>query len=334
LVWSAAIAGGGDGVKITKSTAALLMGLMGLLSLLLLSGCGQKSQPLKLERGVAGNSKALTIYTVNYPLAWAAGQLVGDDAQVQFPAPADIDPAFWQPDLDTIAAYQQADLIVLNGANYAKWIGKVSLPQNRLLNTSQAFADQLISLDSAPLHSHGPQGDHSHGELAFTVWLDLTLLSQQVSTLAEALSGLLPDLALPLAQRRAVILEQLQVFDGELASIGKLLNAAPLLYSHPVYQYLQRRYQLNGKALHWEPGEHPGQVDWSQLDALLQTHPARIMLWEAEPLSVTRAQLEKRGIEVVVFQPMGNRPSTGDFIGKLQAAIANLAAVVHRQSAD
>lgn len=299
-----------------------------LFCLLLLSACGREQAASPAAAGKAGGSTPLTIYAVSYPLAWAAGRLAGEAANVRFPVAEGVDPAFWQPDLETIAAYQQADLILLNGAGYAKWIANVSLPQNRLVNTSQGFAEQLIAVDAGPLHSHGPEGDHSHGELAFTVWLDLTLFGKQVSAVAEVLSWLRPEAADVIAQRRDALLQELQELDRELVAVGKQLDGAPLLYSHPVYHYLQRGYRLNGRALHWEPGEQPSKEQWAKLDALLASHPARIMLWEDEPDANTREQLQRRGIDVVVFRPMGNRPSGGDFAEILRADITNLAGAV------
>ena len=38
------------------------------------------------------------------------------------------DPAFWKPDDAAIARFQTADLILRNGAGYAKWMKTVSLP--------------------------------------------------------------------------------------------------------------------------------------------------------------------------------------------------------------
>jgi zinc transport system substrate-binding protein len=77
----------------------------------------------------------LRVYTVNYPLAYFAERIAGDLATVIFPAPPNVDPAFWMPNAETIAAYQTADLILLNGADYAKWTAKVSLPRSRLVDT-------------------------------------------------------------------------------------------------------------------------------------------------------------------------------------------------------
>ena len=70
-----------------------------------------------LQLTPAQADQVLSVYTVNYPLAYFAERIAGDQARVVFPAPSDVDPAFWQPDRETIRTYQQADLILLNGAD-------------------------------------------------------------------------------------------------------------------------------------------------------------------------------------------------------------------------
>lgn len=288
--------------------------------------CGQgvDTQTVPISAGAAKHP--MQIFTVNYPLEWAAEQLVEEGAEVRFPAPGVVDPAFWQPDFNAVAAYQQADLILLNGANYARWLSRASLPENRLVDTSHTFADQLIVADTKPAHSHGPEGDHSHDGVEFTVWLDLSLYLQQVQAVAAVLAMKLPQLADNIAARKTELIDQFTDMDVKLMKLGSHLNGAPVLYSHPVYQYLDRRYKFNGRALHWEPGQLPSMQDWSELDALLKQHPAAIMLWEDEPLPETRAKLKQQGVEVVVFRPMGNRPEGEDFLSGMAANIDRLGA--------
>ena len=55
---------------------------------------------------------SISVYTVNYPLKYFAERIAGEHATVVFPAPKDVDPAYWMPDKKTIADYQKADLIL------------------------------------------------------------------------------------------------------------------------------------------------------------------------------------------------------------------------------
>jgi zinc transport system substrate-binding protein len=296
--------------------------LLPLLALLYLVGCGESGpDSSSAETAIAELPR---VATVNYPLAWAAEQLCLDTAEVYFPVPPGVDPASWQPQLEELAAYQHSALILLSGADYARWVAKASLPANRLWDTSRNFSADLIETSTGPVHSHGPQGDHSHGEQAFTVWLDLNLYRQQIETMTEALREILPAREAVLDWRRDAMVSELGVMDEGLREIGEDLDGAPLLYSHPVYQYLDRAYDLNGVALHWEPQQVPGADDFQKLDQLLGKHPAQLMLWEDEPLAATRQQLADRGIEVVVFRPLANRPPHGDFTSEMTANIARL----------
>ena len=62
----------------------------------------------------------LNVYVVNYPLKYFAERIGGPHVRVTLPVPAGEDPVYWTPTIAEITAYQQADLILLNGAGYAK----------------------------------------------------------------------------------------------------------------------------------------------------------------------------------------------------------------------
>ena len=91
-----------------------------------------------------------------------------------------------------------------------------------------------------------------------------------------------------------------------------------------MYAYLERAYGIRGTSLHWEPDQVPSEPQWSHLQAILQSHPAQIMLWEAQPLPEVQARLDELGIKTVVFSPMGNRPPSGDFASGMAANIERL----------
>jgi zinc transport system substrate-binding protein len=65
-------------------------------------------------------------------------------------------------DDQTVAAFQQANLIVVNGASFEKGLAKVTLAESRVVDTAKPLADELIVLTETVTHTHGPQGKHSH----------------------------------------------------------------------------------------------------------------------------------------------------------------------------
>jgi zinc transport system substrate-binding protein len=107
--------------------------------------------------------RPLEIITVNYPLAYFAERILGEHGNVSFPAPAGVDPAYWSPEPEIIAEYQQADLILLNGAGYAAWTANATLPRSRLVNTTAALTDQLISWRYRVHDLAGPGYSHRAG---------------------------------------------------------------------------------------------------------------------------------------------------------------------------
>jgi zinc transport system substrate-binding protein len=220
----------------------------------------------------------LRIYTVSYPLAYFAERIAGDLASVTFPAPQRVDPAFWMPDPETIATYQAADLILLNGAGYAKWTATVSLPRSRLADSSRGFRDAYIQVRDGITHSHGPGGEHSHGGVAFTTWLDLSQAAQQAEAIAQALTRKRPDAKEQIDRNLQSLQRDLLKLDGRIAETTRAAPGRPLLASHPVYQYLARRYGLNLRSVMWEPEEVPSESQWSELEGIPKDHPAKWMI--------------------------------------------------------
>ena len=265
----------------------------------------------------------LKVYTVNYPLAYFAERIAGDQAEVVFPAPTDVDPALWMPDTGIVTAYQGADLILLNGANYAKWIARVSLPRLRMMDTSAPFADRFLQQQTTS-HSHGPGGDHSHSGTAFTTWLDLRQAVQQAEAITAAFTRKRPAAKQQFGSNLESLKSDLLALDERLAGITTSTADSPILASHPVYQYLARRYGLNLESVMWEPDEVPDENQWAELVKILEERPAKWMLWEAEPIPKTAERLRSLGVESFVFDPCGNRPGEGDFLSVMLKNAASL----------
>jgi len=290
--------------------------------------CSQQEQGQVAVPGAADGAGPLSVYSVSYPLQYFAERIGGDLVRARFPAPAEIDPASWSPDPETVAAYQGADLILLNGAGYAQWVQRASLPRARQVDSAAAFRERFLTLEHSVTHSHGPQGSHSHADVAFTTWLDPTLAAEQARAVMEAFAKARPEHEAAFRGGYEALAAELRDLDARLAAAAKGVAGAPLLFSHPVYQYFIRRYALNARSLHWEPGEAPSQSQWRELTDLLAAHSARWMIWEGEPAPESAARLRALGVDSLVYAPCGNRPENGDFLavmGRNAAAFEALA---------
>lgn len=292
------------------------MNKLALIPLLFLAACGRESSS---NVGNKPNARP-QVLVANYPLKYFAERIGGGAVDVVFSAPGDEDPAFWQPDDAAIAQFQNADVILMNGATYSKWAEKVTLPQSKLVDTSAAFKAQYIEIKADSTHSHGPGGEHSHSGTAFTTWIDLTQAIQQAEAVKTSLAKFAPD-----AEKNfAALKSDLEALDARLVAVGKRIANAPLVASHPVYHYFARRYALNIQAVLWEPETVPDDKAMEELKAILAKHPAKWMIWEGEPAKESVAKLDAIGVKSLVVDPCGNVPDAGDFLTVMKANVEAL----------
>ncbi len=291
----------------------------------LLSSCHDGSH--RESEGAQDSSDRPLVHASSYPLYYFAQRIGGDLIDLRFDTPAGIDPAIWQPSDDTVASMQQADQILMNGAEYETWLTQVSLPTNTRVDTSRAYSSRLISITGGVTHSHGDGIVHSHDGLAATTWLDMDLAKRQAEAVRDALIKLLPDAEAHLKTAAEPLLTEIDELDHQMIEAATLIAGIPLLTSHPLYQYLAKAYGLDIETVHWEPSIVPDAEGIAELDTILPEHPAQWMLWEATPDPQTEALLKAKGIVSIVFDPCGNRPENGDWMSVMQQNITALRAL-------
>jgi zinc transport system substrate-binding protein len=298
--------------------------------LLLLTACegepdpvGTVSEPVQESPAETNKSAAtLSIYTVSYPLQFFAQQIGGDQVSVSFPAPVNIDPAVWAPDADVIIDYQQADLVLLNGAGYARWLQRVSLPVEISRDTSAAFANRLLPAGEVR-HVHGPGGEHVHGNLAIGIWLDPELAKLQAAEIRNALAAELPAAHDSLEAGYGGLAQRLDELDARLQAAFESLSGRSYFYAQPDYQYLDRRYALDGQHLNWMPDAVPSAAE---IMRVMRENNA-VIIWAVEPTAGAQASLAEAGITWVVFATGASKPAEGDYFAVMSGNIDRLAAL-------
>jgi zinc transport system substrate-binding protein len=267
------------------------------------------------------------IYTTFYPTTYFVQRTVGEDATVVCPIPDGEDPSLWQPTPDVIRQYQGADLIVINGADFEKWLAAAALPLSRVVDSSASFRSEFVTFEKTT-HSHGNQGTHTHEGIDGHTWMAPTNAIRQADAIKNSLVRRWPEHAARWEARFLSLRKDLEELDARLARISRQGSGALILASHPAYDYIAQRYALAIQNVHIEPDAPLDDSALSDIRARLANAPAnspRIMLWEEDPLPTTRDRLERElGIRSVTFQPCEVRSA------EEQAANADYLSIMHR----
>ncbi|SDX83333.1 metal ABC transporter substrate-binding protein [Citreimonas salinaria] len=265
------------------------------------------------------------VVPVNYPLAYFAARLGGDAVDVRYPVLESADPAFWEPSLSEIGGIQEADVIALNGAGFAQWTTRVSLPRSATVDTTRGLEDRYIRTD-AITHSHGDGDEHSHDAIASHTWLDFAIAADQTDALAVFMQRRMRNIADRIAQNRAALRDDLMALDARAQSVAAGLENTTILATHPVYQYFARAYGLTIESLGWEAGAMPSAEQWDALAALQAETGAETLVWEAAPRDEALARAEDMGLRSVVFPPLAAPPREGDFLSVMSDVLDALEA--------
>ena len=208
---------------------------------------------------------------------------------------------------------QEADLILLNGATFEKWLTNVSLNDEDMVNTTAGLEDKMLPLGEKFTHSHGEGGEHTHEGTASITWLDLELAIAQAEKVNEALKNTAPEKS----EEFQANFEQLKNNLTELHQNYQNLEIDPekvqLVYSHPVYQYLQDAYRLKGESLHWEPSDEWNHDKKHEIEHLAKKGQKTYLIWEDEPSKAMKDGLEEMGVTSIVVNPLFGQPENLDF---------------------
>jgi zinc transport system substrate-binding protein len=285
---------------------------------LLLCACDDK----KPAANTPAKSGPLTVMTSFYPTTYFAKRIAGEHAKVVCPLPKDADAAFWQPSAEVLAQYQQADLIVLNGANFEHWTATATLPESRVVMTADAFKKDWIVIKNATTHSHGPAGSHTHAGVNGHTWPDPVNAIAQADAIRDALIAKDPA-------HKSDYIANAQKLDNELADLAarfkSLALTKPMFASHPSYSYLARRCGWKLIEFTLESDEPPTEKQIADLRQAKADNPdVEIMLWEDKPGAPAQKLMDELKLKVVIFDPAENAEATDDYLAIMRKNLENL----------
>ena len=215
---------------------------------LLLTGCGDDATSV-----ASSEEKPLIVVTTNI-LGDVVSNMVGDNFKVEVIMPPGADPHDFQASAQQVAKIMEADLLIVNGANFEEGLlDVIEAAESDGVKVFKAISvvNQLEGHDGHD--DHEGHDDHDHGGVDPHFFTDPARMAQVVEQLAEFLVAEFPEVdESSLVTAATNYKEQLENLDDEVA---ELLSAVPvdsrlLVTNHSVFAYFAERYQFELSLIH------------------------------------------------------------------------------------
>jgi len=303
------------------------VGLLLICVALLAGTWGCRSDETSKNQTPTDSTSPSSIVTTSYPLEWVTQEIVGSEYTVNFPAGVSDQPDRWRPDRQTIAEIQAADLIISNGvaAPYASWMNTVSLPASKVVETASqgmSLADFISVQDIQLVHSHGPEGEHSHPTMVSRTWLDPVMLTKQADYITQQLCKQRPDKANQFKANLATVTTQLTSITPQPSS-----NPAVSVFSAtPELKFLTRAAGVSDLHFNWNKTTTLAQAEADFAEKKPATAPQFILFPQrleslAERLSPL---LQQQKIEPVFVDMLDKVIENRDFLKRLSNNFSKL----------
>jgi zinc/manganese transport system substrate-binding protein len=176
-------------------------------------------------------------------------QLGGDCANVTTVlASSAVDPHDYEPTTADIAAFSDADLVVLNGADYDHWAADAvatSGSEPAVVDAAEVVGIEDEHTDEEP--ANGDEGhaeeeehaeeEHGHGGVNAHLWYSPEYVQAVAAAVTDQLSELSPDAAGHFTEQAEAWESELQPYLDELTSLESLVAGRSYAATESVFQY-------------------------------------------------------------------------------------------------
>ena len=310
-------------------------------ALTLAMGCSGKDP----ARPVAGGK--LQVVASIFPLADAARQIGGTDAEVVCLLPPGRSPHGFQPTPQDADALNKAQLVLMIGMGMDDW----SLPRSSegrtvvRLAERPAFRQAIVQTATSPASAPAYHDDHDEHEAPGHaaakpandghrhdsgdphVWLDPVLMDVLVGEMAEAMATADPAHRTDYMTRRDAYLVELRKLDEEYRQTLSKLHGRKFVTFHEAFGHLARRYKLEELALHDAEAGGFGPDKLEQVARFIRDNHLTVIFAEPQyPADRLEALAKVTGARIGRLDPEGN-PDVKGYDSYLAMMRGNLAAL-------
>lgn len=303
-----------------RSTMKLLWSGLLLLSLLVLSACGQNSE--NTAKIVEGKVNVVTTF---YPVYAFTAAIGGEDANVINLLPTGVEPHDWTPKSQDIVNTSKAQLFLYNGAGLEGWVPNFLKSLNsdtKVKSVAVSEGVKLLAAEGDDGHGHGEEHEDEHADdhadesgneeqvadhhIDPHTWVSPKSAMIMAENIKNSLVEVDPEHKAGYEQRYEELHTKLQALDqrftNELASVPN----KEIVVSHQAFGYLARDYGLKQHAIMGlSPDAEPTGQDIVKLAKLVKDEGIKYIFFEelvSDKLAKTLAS--EAGVETMVLNPV------------------------------
>ena len=229
-----------------------------------------------------------------------------------------VDPHDFEPTTGDIAAFEEADLVVLNGADYDHWAADAAgnvdpapvvldLAEVAGLETEEHAEEEGGEHAEEEGEEHVEE-EHGHGAVNPHIWYSPEFVQQSSEAITAELSELSPDAADYFADQATAWEEELAPYSEELASLQAVADGKSYAATESVFEYTAEAIGLTDatpegyrESASNETDPAPGDV--AAFEALLQSGGVDVLIYNTQTEGCVPEQLrsaaEEAGVPVV-----------------------------------
>ncbi|MGY1914345.1 metal ABC transporter solute-binding protein, Zn/Mn family [Blastococcus sp. SYSU DS0973] len=213
-----------------------------------------------------------------------------------------VDPHDFEPTTGDIAAFQEAELVVLNGAGYDHWAEDAATG----VDPAPAVLD-LADVVGVETGEHADE-EHGHGGVNPHIWYSPEYVQQAAEALTAELSELSPDAADHFAERAAAWEEELAPYLTEVESLRAAADGRTFAATESVFEYMAEAIGLTdvtpeGYRESASNEAEPAPGDLAAFQAALAAGEADVLVYNTQTEGGVpeqlRAAAESAGVPVV-----------------------------------
>ncbi|PQP82190.1 ABC transporter substrate-binding protein [Paenibacillus sp. PCH8] len=307
-------------VKTSKRSKMKLLwsGLL-ILSLLVLSACGQNSS--NTAKIVEGKVNVVTTF---YPVYAFTAAIGGEDANVINLLPTGVEPHDWTPKSQDIVNTSKAQLFFYNGAGLEGWVPNFLKSLNsdtKVKSVAVSEGVKLLTAEGDDGHGHGEEHEDEHTDdhadegtseevadhhIDPHTWVSPKSAMIMAENIKNSLVEADPDHKTGYEQRYQELRTKLETLDQRFVDELATVPNKEIVVSHQAFGYLARDYGLTQHAIMGlSPDAEPTGQDIVKLAKLVKDEGIKYIFFEelvSDKLAKTLAS--EAGVETMVLNPV------------------------------